>query len=238
VFSAAPDLEFYDFPPFVIWRKKHPLLARAFTERGLADLYLRALEADAWRQGRRALFWKLLTHHFIEHPFMVDLITGRGYRVIYLTRGAVRQVLSGLVAKQRGRFNSREAVEDSGKYTIDLEEFRWHVEWERKCVKDDRKFLRDNQFDFLEVDYETYLADRRLFFARIFGFLGLPEVLPEQSTFKVMIDDLSATIANYAEVWAVAKELGEPLGGEPPPASGQVVAPDQAASAGRDGAEG
>jgi len=211
IFGAEADLRYYDFPPFAFWRRKHPLLERAFTERGLADLYLRAVERHARRKGGQALFWKLLTRHFTDHPYMVDLIAGRDYRVIHLTRGAVRQVLSGLVATQRGLFNTREDFQDTRAYSIDLEEFRWHVAHERDCVKNDRKFLRDNEFEFVEVDYETYISDRKLFFNRIFGFLGLPEALPETSTFKVMIDDLSVTIENYSEVCAVAAELGEPL---------------------------
>lgn len=190
-----------------------PLDARAnLSGAARADAFLQMHEEDAVASGRHAIFFKVLSNHFAEQPYLQQLLKARGYRVLYLKRAASRQVISGMVARQRGRWNSQDpAYSDTGRYVIDLKEYRNLVLWEAQSAIREAQRLRDDGFDVLEIDYEDYLADRQGFYARIFGHLGLPQTTPEPSTFQIMIDDPRARIANYDEVAAVAAELGAPL---------------------------
>jgi LPS sulfotransferase NodH len=209
VFSAGPDLRYYDFPPFNEWRRQRE--DELGSEEALADAYLDALERDAVARGCRALFWKALSQHFTERPYLAALLRRRGYKAIYLRRGAVRQVLSGFVARQRGLYNTYEAFEDASRYRIDLTEFDWHVKFERLMAERDLEFLTENGLEAIEVTYEDFMTARPTFFHNVFQRLGLPVSLPQSSRFVRMIEDLQATIENYDEVQNAAALLGEPL---------------------------
>jgi LPS sulfotransferase NodH len=212
-FTAAPagsDFTYYDFLPFNGWRGAADLASQQ-AEPELAEAYLRAMEDEARRAGSKALFFKVLSNHFQERDYLPELLAGNGFSVAYLKRRPVRQVISGFVANQRKLYNTQKRFRDEKKYRIDVEAFRWHVNWEVTAAAKDLELLRSHGIPFIEVDYETYLADRAAFFFRIFDFLGLPRAVPSPSDFLVMIEDLPATIENYDEVCAVASELGDPL---------------------------
>jgi hypothetical protein len=209
VFSQAPNLAHYDFPPFEAWRPAQP--DPDAEEAVLAERYLDALEADALSRGRTGVVWKALSIHFVQRPYLAGLIQRRGYKALYLRRGFVRQVLSGLVAGQRKLYNTYEAFEDASHYRVDPEQLRSLVTIERYEIGRDLSLLFNGKIPFLEVDYELYLSDRTAFFAQVCAFLGLPPAVPLASRFVVMIPDLAATIENLDEVKAVAAELGEPL---------------------------
>lgn len=207
VFSRAPGLRYYDFPPFEAWRK-----GRApADEADLANGYLDALEAHARERGARALFWKLLSAHFEERPYIGELLARRSYRAVYLRRGLVRQVLSGFVAEQRGVFNTYRRRPDRRRYDIDVEAMRQRIAAERFGAARDEALLYKHRLSVLDASYEDYVADRAGFFAQVFQGLGLPVALPQPSRFVVMIPDPKAAIANYDAVSAVAEELGERL---------------------------
>lgn len=207
-FTAGSDLTYYDFPPLTVWMQG---AASPQAEPELAEAYLRAMEDEARRAGSRALFFKVLSNHFQERDYLPELLARNGFRVAYLKRRPVRQVISGFVANQRNLYNTQVRLRDEKKYRIDLEAFRWHVNWEQIAAANDLELLRNHGIPFVEVDYEDYLADRAAFFFRILDFLGLPRAVPSPSDFLVVIEDLSATIDNYDEVCAVAAELGDPL---------------------------
>jgi LPS sulfotransferase NodH len=211
IFSAGPDLEYYPtFPPFNGWRGKR-LLGRILREEILADWFLKKLHRHAARSGAYALFWKLLSHQFEERPYLCELIKRHAYQAIYLKRNPVKQVLSGIVAGQRNVYNQKEKIQDRNKYDVDIDKFRWLVEWEKTSVISDCEFLKNNGFRFMEITYEEFVNDRSGFFSKIFCYFSLPLSTPGKSDFAIMIDDLQSTIRNYDQVCAAASDLGFPV---------------------------
>lgn len=208
VFSQAPGRNYYDFPPFEIWRE-----GREGDEEVLADAYLAALEAHARDKGAKALFWKLLSSHCDQRPYLCEVVARRGYQVIYLRRSLARQVLSGMLAKHRGVYNTYDAVEAGAPCDIDLDEMRRLIAGEHFGLGHDEMLRHKYRMGLaLEVTYEQYIEDREGFFARIYACLRLPAAVPKATQFQVMIQDLKSEISNYDEVAAVvAEEYGETL---------------------------
>lgn len=202
-------------PPFDVWRQQAGWWKRWFLYHGSdqrhAHDYLVHAEVLAQRKEVKGFGWKVLSHQLEERPFLSDLLKQHGYRAIYLRRNHAHQVLSGIVAKQRGVYNSYEKINDASRYHIDIKEFQWHVQWERECVNMDCERLATEGFDFIEVSYEDFCEDRYAFYSNIFNFLNLPFELPPQSDFVKIIEDLESVIENYEEVCAAAVSLGEAL---------------------------
>jgi hypothetical protein len=162
-------------------------------------------------QDVKGFGWKVLSHHMDERPYLAGLLKLLGYRAVYLRRNIASQVLSGMVANQRGVYNSLESVVDERSYHIDIEKFQWHVKWERDCVKSDCARLCTEGLDFVEVSYEDFCDNREIFYGKIFNLLNLPMELPPPSDFQKMIKDPRMLIENYDEVVNVAADLGEIL---------------------------
>ncbi|QPD03472.1 MAG: hypothetical protein Nkreftii_001246 [Candidatus Nitrospira kreftii] len=202
-------------PPFDLWKQQGGWWKRRFpyydSDRQQARRYLVHAETLAHRKGVEGFGWKVLSHQFEERPFLSELLERHGYRAIYLRRNSVRQVLSGMVANQRGIYNSLEKIVDERRYHIEIDRFQWLVRWERECLKNDCVGLATAGFDFIEISYEDFCADRHAFYANIFHFLNLPMELPPASDFVKVIDDPKSVIENYDEVSAAAVALGEAL---------------------------
>ena len=201
-------------PPFDLWKQQRwwrRIPTRYNSDPWQAHRYLKRVETLGRRLGVEGLGWKVLSHQFNERPFLSELLKKHGYRVIYLRRNFARQVLSGMVANQRGIYNSLEKVVDTRRYHIDIEKFQWHVQWERECVKNDCVRLAANGFDFIEVSYEGFCADRQAFYRDIMNFLKLPLELPPPSSFVKMIEEPRQVIENYDEVMDAVVSLGEAI---------------------------
>lgn len=201
--------------PFDLWKLRggwwKRLLPAAYSDARQAHAYLICAEKQAQSKGARGFGWKVLSHQLDERPFLTELLKRHGYCVIYLKRNSVRQVLSGMVANQRGIYNSLEKVVDERRYHIDIDDFKWRVQWERECVQKDIALLNAEGFAFIEVTYEDFCAKREVFYGAIFKMLGLPMELPPTSDFVKMIEDPKSMIENYEEVAKVAAEMGERL---------------------------
>lgn len=200
-------------PPFDHWKRQAWWWKRWFpnyySDVRQADRYLTNAESRARRQGAKGFVWKMLSHQFDERPYLGDLLQRHNYRVIYLRRNSVHQVLSGMVANQRGIYNSLEIIEDTSRYRIDIEQFKWLVQWERESVRKDCARLTAVGLDFIQVSYEDFCTDRQNFYKEIFSFLDLPLALPPPSDFVKMIGDLKSVIENYDELLEEMVALGE-----------------------------
>lgn len=218
-FSQIPDAKFaklFDILlPFDLWKQKSKLykwmLSILDGDKIWINLYLYEAEGLAKRQSARAFCFKVLSHHFDERPLLSTVLKERGYQVIYLTRNIARQVLSGMVAAQTGVYNTTEDVGDTRRHQIDLEKFRWLVQWEVQCVEKDIARLKAERFDFIVVSYEEFNNDRQSFYKKIFHFLGLAVELPLASDYAVIIKDLKYTIENYDAVADCVSALGMSL---------------------------
>lgn len=202
-------------PPFDVWRRQDGWWKRWFLYHGSdqrqAHDYLVHAEVLAQRKEVKGFGWKVLSHQLEERPFLSELLKRHGYCAIYLRRNIVGQVLSGMVANQRGIYNSLEKVVDERRYHIDIGQFQWLVRWERECVKNDCVRLATQGFDYIEVSYEDFCGDRQAFYRNIFNFLNLPLEVPPPSDFVKVIDDPKSVIENCDEVFDAALALGEAL---------------------------
>ena len=201
--------------PYNIWIKKNDWLKRLlpFYHAGddrMPNRYLAKAEEISRRRGAQGFGFKVLSHHFEERSFLSNLLKQRGYRAIYLIRNPVRQVLSGMVANQRGVFNTIEPVNDVKRYDIDLDKFEQLVSWEKHCMNNDRAWLDKEGIDFIVVKYEDFCIDRQAFFGAIFKFLDLEySSIPLSTDFQIMIKDLKYTINNYDDVVKCVLNMGE-----------------------------
>lgn len=206
-FSQGAHVPYYELPPFEAWRPDRA----SEDEEADAEAYLEEMEGQARARGCRALFWKALSQHFDERPYLGAMLQRRGYRAVYLRRAPVRQVLSGLIARQRGVWNSFRPVKDRRRFQIAADELRSLAAIERYAAARDEGLLYKYRLTGVEGRYEDYVADRAAFFDRIYAGLGLPPALPPPSRYAIMAPDLKAVIANFDEVSALAEELGERL---------------------------
>jgi sulfotransferase family protein len=216
-FGKKEDWEYhYDIiMPFDVWRteswwRRLPP-STIYSDSAKAEQYLKASENSAKRRGAKSFGFKALSSNFEERPFLGSVLKQRGYKAIYLTRNLARQVLSGMVANQSGLWNTKENVEETGRYYIDLDQFQMTLKGEVKATEIDYALLNAKGFSFIVVSYEDFCTNRESFYEKIFHFLGLPTVLPPRSDWSVIIKDLRSTIANFDAVAKRAAEIGMPL---------------------------
>lgn len=201
-------------PRFDLWldsRRWYQKITEIFAfESHVLNKYLALAETKALETDSKAFGFKVISHHFDERPKLKELLLERGYKAVYLTRNIPRQVISGMVAKLRGKYNAhdRENYNDDASYHIDIDEFKSLVEWEAQAVANDIAMLDSSSFDYIQVRYEDFIANPDAFFAEIFGFLDIPaEKLPE-SSFSIMIKDLRQVVQNYQVVEQCLAEMG------------------------------
>lgn len=201
--------------PFDVWKSENRwrkwLPSFLFGDAESAVHYLAEAEAVAGKRGARCFGFKVLTYHLEERPFLGPLLKKRGHLAIYLTRHLARQVLSGMVANERGVFGVRKGFEDSRRYHIDVDKFERIVEWNKDGITKDRAWLEANGFPFIDITYEDFLFDRQSLYDKIFGFLEVPSELPPPSDWGIAIRDLRYTIENYDAVAERAAAIGVPL---------------------------
>lgn len=197
-------------PPYAIWKISKPI-TKILPERISTAHYLNVIERAVSNSGIEIFGFKILSHHFSENVHLSSILKNRGYKAIYLSRNLSRQVLSGMVARKRNLYNTKQEVQDNQQYNIDLEEFKGRLLWAENGVKLDKELLKQKGFDFIEVEYETFVHHRDKFYEPIFQLLNVPDQTPPASDFKIMIKDVKQTVTNYHEVENLSIELGLPL---------------------------
>jgi LPS sulfotransferase NodH len=197
--------------PYDHWKQRVGWLKGKFPNSWLAFHYLKYAEDLAKKQGSEIFGFKILSHHFEERKYIKYVLKGKKYKIIYLRRNTISQVLSGIIANLRGIWNRQEEVVDDKKYYIDIDEFKWHVQFARQCVRKDCHWLSSEGFDYIKVSYEDFCSDRKNFYANIFKFLNLPIELPPMCDYVKVIKDLKFTIKNYDEVSDAAASFGEEI---------------------------
>jgi len=179
-------------------------------DKHLISKYLKFAERNTLAANKSAFGFKVISHHLTENNPLIKVLSKRNYSIIYLTRNLSRQIVSGLLARQRGVYN-RKNFQDTGRYLVDVDEFVSLVKWEQSAVNADREFIKDNGFRSFDITYEDFVADRTIFYTGLLGFLNVPFELPEKSSYSVMINDLEHSIINYDEVKGAADNIGMPI---------------------------
>jgi len=208
------------FPIFALWLKqfkKSRLLSKVnFLKKIYNPLnirrvnrYLDELESHGVNLGCEVLGFKLLEHQVAEIPGFIALLKQRNYKVIYLERkNVVRQVLSGVIANKRKKFNAKNYQSDGQLYELDLNNFKSLIEGELHAIRSQKKMVEGHGFDSLLINYEDFLNNRPEFFKEIFEFLGVDNVLPEGSDFSIMIPNVKDVVKNYDEFYACIEGMG------------------------------
>lgn len=181
---------------------------RMATPKQLIERYFDEFESSVSPSEVSALGFKVLSQHFNENPELKDSLLHRGYRAIYLTRNIPRQVISGMVAKQRGKYNTKDGYEDDARYFLNKGEYESLVRWEAKSVQDDMLMLDREGFDFIQIKYENFMADRKGFFKNVMDFLEVAVEVPEASTYTIMIKNLRHTVDNFDDIEYVTAAMG------------------------------
>jgi len=201
-------------PPYDLWKKRGNVTSVIFKKiskesRNIKD-YLISAEKIVTDTGVEALGFKLLSHNFDERPNLKTQLIKRDFKVVYLIRNIPRQVISGMVAKLRGKYNAhdRENYNDDASYPINISEFKSLVEWETQAVANDIAMLESSDFEFIQVRYEDFVHNHDVFFTRIFDFLNIPAEKLPNSSFSIMIKDLEQVVQNYQEVEHCLAEMG------------------------------
>jgi hypothetical protein len=207
-----PSEAFPEVMPFRTYVKQTNVLSRAASllrgRQSYVHSYLSQIENGALEKSRRAFGFKVLTHHLTRTPGLGPALKEHGYVAIYLTRDAGWQVLSGLIAGQRGVYNS--TARDSAAFScaVDISELERLITLERDLPVGETDRLLSDGFDILTVSYEDLLLDRSSFFDRIFEFLGFePQPVPD-TDFRVIIGNYESQITNFHEVRRVFDRLG------------------------------
>lgn len=193
-------------PRYDLWLRRgcfYERLVNHFkSEKQKIKTYLDLVERHAEDLEKKAFGFKVLAHHFDQRLGLRDELQSRGYKVIFLTRNIPRQVISGMVAKKRGKYNARQqdAYQDDISYVLDKKEFKSLVKLEQKAVQTEKDVLISRGVDFLEVRYEDFVARSEVFFKQIFDYLGIPAEPIPSSSFSIMIKDVNASVQNFADL--------------------------------------
>lgn len=178
-------------------------------EKGLRD-YLSYIENHAQDRGIEALGFKLLHNHARENEGILEILLERGYKAIHLIRkNVVRQVVSGMLAKQRGVYNTRKEDISERVYTIDMNELKTKISMNQTHVAAASKLIRDIGFDVVEIFYEDFVENRVSFHDRLAESIGIKSDSIKPTSYKVMVpEDLSAVITNYDEFEVQIRKMG------------------------------
>lgn len=204
-------------PRFDLWldsRKRYLKIIEIFAGQShVMNKYLALAESTALSRDNKDFGFKVVSHHLDERPGLKELLLEREYKAVYLTRNIPRQVISGMVAKLRGKYNAhdRENYKDDASYIIDIDEYKSLVEWETQAVANDIAMLKSSGFEFIQVRYEDFVHKPDAFFANIFDFLNIPAEKLPASSFSIMIRDLEQAVKNFQEVEHCLTEMGMTL---------------------------
>lgn len=175
--------------------------------------YLDHVELSAENTGAKAFGFKVISHHLAQRPRLQDNLAKRGYSTLYLTRNLPRQVISGMVANKRGKYNAHvtENYKNDSPFSIDIDRFVSLIELEKESQINDINRIKSLGLDYKIITYEHFMSNCNQFFLDIFSFLDLEAEEVPSSLYKIMIDDLEGTITNYDQVFQTTKQLGMEL---------------------------
>lgn len=172
--------------------------------------YLDQVEKTVSKTDAKAFGFKVISHHFKQRPGLKENLAKRGYSACYLTRNIPRQVISGIVANKRGKYNAheKENYQNDSCFLIDIDNFRSLIDLENKSQKEDLTLLQAMGIDYIIIRYEDFVSNPDQLFSDIMSFLNLPSEKAPKSSYSIMIGNLSDTIQNYEELIECTKQLG------------------------------
>ena len=179
------------------------------TSAGMVRRYLEETSQIELEMRKKAVGFKLLQNQADVARGFFRILRESGYKAIYLERvNVVKRVISGIIANKRKTYNAMNYQSSDDVYTIDMAEFKSLVDIEINAVNMEKRMLEKNGFEILYVTYEEFLEDRKGFYTQIFDFIGVDNVLPDETEFSIMIPSVSDVVENYEELKECVKAMG------------------------------
>lgn len=201
--SANDDMPIPPWSHFLENQSPLQKLGQRFLSQKLAPhFYLSQAEKHARQADPEAFGFKILSNQYEEVPGLARALKKRGYKAIYLSRRAGPRVLSGIVAKARGLYNTKDPDATNRKVTVPLDGIAEMLVVAQRSCELSKERLRNKGFDVLEIKYEDFLSSKTDFFKQVFDFLDVPERPVAESVYQVMIKSPYDVIENYDEVKA------------------------------------
>jgi LPS sulfotransferase NodH len=168
------------------------------------DAFARWMEhLEAHAADKRAVGFKMVDAHLRGFDNLFSVLNRLGFRVIYLTRrNVLRQVISGMVARETKVFNATDYQPQDGR-KFEFVPRQVAMRMRRKIKKDAayRQQMADLGLPFLEVTYEDFRDDKAGFYRQVCDFIGVPYFVPEASAQSIMTPEpLRQLLANYDDV--------------------------------------
>lgn len=176
---------------------------------------VRFLDNLATKSTRRAYGCKLLSYQMVQVQRFDDPVRflrqleAAGFCFIHLRRDTFSQTLSLMIAQSTNRFHQRQdradpasrQKEPQAPLTIDIEDFLRRLEWnalllryEDHCLSSIAHLPLSYEQDLMDVDTHQATADR------VFDWIGVDSMPVQGNMRKMLSEDPSQTIANYAQL--------------------------------------
>jgi LPS sulfotransferase NodH len=161
----------------------------------LSDLY-------AEHHNVRAVGFKVNYSQIKKYRVAISWVKQNDIKIIHLVRNnLLKRLVSHKIAHTRNRLHSTQPVEPI-KVRIDPKILKKDFRKRQRSFDKHRKlFIETLDVPFLEVSYESLVADHDTEIGKVLKFLGIDKFMPLTSEYvKVTPDSLEDIIENYSEV--------------------------------------
>jgi len=147
----------------------------------------------------KAVGLKISYNHIDKYPAISTWIKAHGVRVVHLVRyNVLKTLVSSETAKRRGIHQSTQSVAPV-KVHLHPDKVTRHLKRRIRVVEKYRQYFVEQPY--LEVEYESFVANQDVELSRMLQFLEVDAHLPASADLvKLNSDSLKAIIANYDEV--------------------------------------
>lgn len=202
-----PEVPYYD----QYFRSVSPL-KRMLARGRILHSYLDLLEMHAGTATNGAFGLKVLSHHVEQHPGLMRQLDQREYRCLFLRRDSLREVVSGMVASTRKRYNSMENPPPAESLRLDPVQFEDLLRGAILKTEEIENSIANWKHGSMTIFYENFVANPGQFFKEICGFLDVPIVDTPETSYKKMIGDLGKEIENLDELQEIAAKYVDEQG--------------------------
>ncbi len=181
------------------------------TRAGRSPAEQRAFAEAYWTRRRargvRAAGMKTKLRHLLDADDFRGLLDGLGVRVVLLTRrNLVKWAVSGIASlrlnERLGRAYVRTPDERLPPFAIAPEELDAAIADRRQWTRDLEEYAARLRGPVLHAAYEDMQADEAAFFARLFAFLGVPDLPTRSGIIKATPEELGEMVTNIDELRA------------------------------------
>ncbi len=146
-----------------------------------------------------AIGFKLSYNHVEKYPAIATWIEEHDVRIIHLVRhNILKTILSSETAKRRGVYHSTQKI---APIKVHLRPKKLKRNLARRARRIAKYQARFTDKPYLEVSYESFVANRNAETRRVLQFLDIDSFIPlETDLLKINPDSLQDIIENYEEV--------------------------------------